>query len=121
LNIGLILDFLLLIAHQTSTTADKSTGRTSNIMNITSEKQPHDVEMRPVESPNEQLGETYAFETRDKNRLFRWAYLLDDKVSWWTTFSIANTDMSSPRLALKLMAWSRLQKLIARPTFLILT
>lgn len=90
-------------------------------MNVTSEKQPHDVEMRPVESPDEHLGETYAFETRDKNRLFRWAYLLDDKVSLWTIFGIANTDTSFPRLASKLMVWSRLQKLIARPTFLILT
>jgi len=85
-------------------------------MNITSEKQPHDVEMRAVESPDEQVGESYALETRDRNKLFRWAYLLDDKVSWWTIFSIANTDTSSPRLALKLMAWSRLQKLIARLT-----
>jgi len=86
-------------------------------MNVTSEKQPHDVEMRAVESPDEQIGESYALETRDRNKLFAWAYLLDDKVNWHMTLQIAITDTSSPRLASKLMAWSRLQKLIARLTF----
>lgn len=50
-------------------------------MAITSEKHPLDVEMRPLESSlDEQVGETYALETADRNKLFQWAYWLDEKV-----------------------------------------
>lgn len=52
-------------------------------MASTFDKHPLDVEMRPIDSPvDEQIGETYALETRDRNKLFQWAYWLDEKVDF---------------------------------------